>query len=584
MPHVLITDPRHDRFEGLGLLAVAWVEHFCVHGPGDVSERPLDPALPEALPMSDEICEFIADCYALDENGKRLYADAFISRPKGWAKSEVAGFIALFEAFGPCRVARDAFGLPRRAQAGDSFVVGSFRYDYDPGEFMGEPIRDPIVRCMATEEEQAGNTFDVVYVNLGGNGKGSLRLVSAYNVRGSDVGLRKIKLAGSGEIIPSTASSSSKDGGKETFVVFDESHLYITPELHRMYDTVTRNLGKRVAAEPWSLETSTMYGPGEGSVAEQTHRHARMISEKKSAATSTLFDHRQAPADLDVADPESLRAGILEAYGDAAEYTDIDRKVADFSDPRKRIEALRRYTLNQPTGSSNAWMTTPEWERIGPKDGEVLALQPKDKITLGFDGSQKRAPGSVLADASALVACRVSDGLIVPLLIDEQPEGPAGEGWQVDFEGFLDAVDNAFETYDVVGFFADPPLWQETITNWENLYGDRLPIKAAKTAIAWWTNRDVVMGRAIDAFEGAVKDQDIRQAGDPTLTRHVLNARRKPRGMNMRIVKENPSSNNKIDGAIAAVLAHAARAAYVALGEQPTKKRRTTRIVAANRR
>src|SRR6185312_13296030 len=101
-------------------------------------------------------------------------------------------------------------------------------------------------------------------------------------------GLTRTLLPDGGEIIPSTASNAAKDGGKETFVVFDETHLYVLPELRKMYRTVRRNLAKRKAAEPWSLETSTMYLPGEGSVAEDTHSLAKSIREGRTKLARLL--------------------------------------------------------------------------------------------------------------------------------------------------------------------------------------------------------------------------------------------------------------------------------------------------------
>ena len=74
---------------------------------------------------------------------------------------------------------------------------------------------------------------------------------------------------------------------------FDESHLYDTPELRRMYATVSRNLRKRGrAAEPWSLETTTMFAPGAESVAETTYRLAEQIREGRARRSRLLFDHR----------------------------------------------------------------------------------------------------------------------------------------------------------------------------------------------------------------------------------------------------------------------------------------------------
>ena len=89
----LIRAPEHNRTLSLGWLAVWWIEKFCVHGPGDVQGQPVR--------LDDEFTAFIVDVYALDGDGRRFYDSAFISRAKGRAKSELAGFIVLFEAMGP---------------------------------------------------------------------------------------------------------------------------------------------------------------------------------------------------------------------------------------------------------------------------------------------------------------------------------------------------------------------------------------------------------------------------------------------------------------------------------------------------
>lgn len=107
-------------------------------------------------------------------------------------------------------------------------------------------------------------------LGLGSAGGSSLRIfnnledgpLSALKAYGMRVNRAKVDLPFGGEIVPSTSGAASKDGGKETFVVFDETHLYNNKQLHQMYDTVSRNLNKRKRqAEPWALETTTMYGP-----------------------------------------------------------------------------------------------------------------------------------------------------------------------------------------------------------------------------------------------------------------------------------------------------------------------------------
>lgn len=562
----IIRDPRHDRTRGLGFLALAWIEHFCVHGPGDVQGTPLDPTIPGSLPLDDEFAGFILDAYALTDLGGRLYTSAFISRAKGRAKSELAAFIALFEALGPCRAVRDEDGIPLLAEGGETYTMGDFVYTYEAGEPMGRQISYPFIRCLATEEQQAGNTYDNIYLNLDIDVNPRMR---AFGFSKNDVGITRINIPGGGEIRPSSASSAAKDGGKETFVVFDESHLYITPELRRMYGTVTRNLDKRKIAEPWSLETSTMYAPGQDSIAEETHKTARLIHEGKALTEGIFFDHRQAAPDTDVTSRASIIEGLREAYGPASEWMDLERICNSFFDIRKPIADQRRYFLNQPTSASDAWLVSTEWDSCADKK---MVMSRKDAITLGFDGSEKSSNPNRPADATALIACRISDGALFTLGVWEQPPGPEGVGWSVPVQEVMDLVEDTFDRYEVVAFFADPAKWEGVVTDWEQKYGPRLRVKAgAKNAIAWWMNRTIMVGRALDRFENTVRDRELLHDGSEVLTRHALNARRKPRGNAMGIGKEHPSSRNKIDAVVAAVLAFEARA--VVISQAPARKR-----------
>jgi hypothetical protein len=209
MPRRLVTAQNHNRLQSLGWLLLAWMEYFCVHGPGDVQGDPVR--------HGDEYSGFIADCYALDDQGRRLYDSAFLSRPKGCDKSGQAARFSLTEAVGPCRfldwaeggeVFRDPWGL-------------GFAYEYQSGEPMGRPVRVPFIRCLATEEGQTGLVYDTIHFNFT---EGPLSHVPDLNA-----GLTRILLPGGGEITPSTASSASKDGGKETFVAFDEPMALNTP-------------------------------------------------------------------------------------------------------------------------------------------------------------------------------------------------------------------------------------------------------------------------------------------------------------------------------------------------------------------
>lgn len=536
-----VYSPEHDRTNSLGWLAIWWIETFCVHGPGDVQGQ--------AVELDDEFSAFILDVYALNKYGRRLYDSAFLSRAKGRAKSELAGFITLFEAIGPAR-------FSGYAEGGEFYEYDDQRYTYAQGEAMGQEITAPFIRCLATEESQAGNTYDNVYFNLT---EGPL----AHTLPRDAAGLTRIYLPGGGEIVPSTASSSSKDGGKETFAVMDETHLYTRPDLKRMYATVRRNLAKRKGAEPWSLETSTMYLPGENSVAEETHDLAKKILEGKTKRQRLLFDHRQADPDTDLANEDELRAGLKETYGPFADVMDIDRLISEIFDPRNDPQDSRRYYFNQPTSSKDAWLSAPEWNACH----STKTVEKGEEITLGFDGSRKRSRG--VTDATALIGCRVSDGHLFEIRVWEQPEGPAGEGWEIPTAEVDHEVRQAFETYKVVGMFADPAKWESYIAVWESEYGKKLKVKSSQQhPIQWWMtgNRSYLVVRALEQFQNAVLDREVSHEG-LALTRHVLNARRRIGRSGVSIAKEHPDSPNKIDAAVAAVLAFQCRLQALSKGE-----------------
>jgi hypothetical protein len=154
MPRTLVRAPVHDRKRSLGFLAVAWMEFFVVHGPGDVQGQP--------IVHGDEYTGFIVDGYALDEHGRRLYDSAFLSRPKGCNKSGLGAEFSLFEALGPARF--DGFAEGGEVYE-DPWGLG-FGYVYQPGEPMGRPVQTPFIRVMATEEDQAGNVYDTIHFNL----------------------------------------------------------------------------------------------------------------------------------------------------------------------------------------------------------------------------------------------------------------------------------------------------------------------------------------------------------------------------------------------------------------------------------
>lgn len=565
MPRQLVRSPGHDRDRSLGWLAGWWVETFTVHGEGAI--------VGQRARLTDEYLGLIVDCYAHDEDGRRLYDSAFMSRPKGTDKSGLAARIALFEALGPCRF--DGW-----AEGGETYEFLGHTYVYQAGEPMGKPMQSPVVRVVATEEDQIRRgIYRTIYLNL------TLETAPLYPLLayGLDAGMTKIMLPGSGEIIPSTASAASKDGGKETFVVFDETHLYTSKALHEMYDTIVRNTGKRQLEGAWFIETTTMYAPGEESVAEATFKYAQMIEEGKALRSRLLFDHRWGelqdddgkPMELAASsDPDALiralRRAFVESYGSALEWVSLEGLIDKALDPRSSIVSTMRYFLNAIYDVKEQWIPNAIVDaalRLG-SDEQFAPLRDGEEVTLGFDGS-------VNNDATVVMICRVSDGAIFPWHVQEQPDSADAKSWEVDRLAVDAAVALAFERFTVVGFFADPPFYRDYLDKWLVDHGDNLRVSAGAHAIEWWTKNIEQMHKALERFrdalmEGVMPFGEVEGAPRAALmSRHARNARVRERGDKYILGKESAGSSKKIDAAMAAVLAYECRAKYLWKGDKP---------------
>lgn len=532
-------------FPTLGWQVVDWMETFLCHGPGDVEG--------DAFEIDDEIAAFIAWCYRIhpeghEEEGRQLAQRAVLSRPKGRAKSEIAGAIVCAEALGPVR-------FDHWAEEGE---VSGWGYEFEKGEPVGKPVRSPFIRCLATEEDQSGNTYDNVVVMLT-QGAAS----EEYGLRmGKEVGITRVFLPDGGEITPSTSSSAAKDGGKESFAVADETHLYTTDQLRKMYRTVARNTGKRKEAQPWMLDTTTAWQPGELSIAEQASDkyqdipHAEALEKK-----GILYDHRQAPEPKRFGDDRSLIKDLREGYGPAADWMDFKRIVRIIRDAEDPEGEAYRYWLNRPRLAGTQW--------VSPEILEAVRVErevgPDEPITIGLDASDTD-------DHTAVVGC-TEDGHLFPIGIWGRPENwPKNEVWQVPIEEVDASVRWAFSFYNVDRLYADPPWVKEYLAHWSKDFGE-------KRVVEFWTNNDTKMGVSSGQLRTALRKGHVTldptevrtdsepRAGKPLFLWHFENARTRKVKIKLDdkaeeayiVQKERKTSKKKIDSAVAAILAYKAR-------------------------
>lgn len=476
-----------DPSRSLGFAAIAWIEHFLPHGPGDVQGEPIE--------LDTELSEFVVRAYQVDGRGRRVFDEAFFSRSKGRAKSELAGMLVCLEFIGPARFDRFAAAADEVLWCPSCQVAV---YEYQPGEAVGKPVTYPFIRCLATEETQTGNTYDNVTHMLADVSERHQAAFPRIDIGQKAQSSTRVFRADGGEIRPSTASSASKDGGKESFTVADESHLYVTPETRRMFDTVSRNGRKRVAADPWILQTSTMYGIGEDSIAERTHK-----AHRAGHLPRLLFDHVEAPPDLDPEQKQDRIKGLKVCYGPAAAWMPLEKIADDYRDPRVDRGDWLRYFWNRPQSGTADLVDGARWDALAVEDW----LSPGDAITLGFDGSTSD-------DATALVASRVSDGRLFPVKVWERP-ADAGRDWRVPRPEVDQAVTDAFTAYDVAMMFGDPNRWEPYFDLWEA----RWPKRVA----AEWPGKKGT-DRGIRLVLTGIKDGTLTHDGSDVLSRHMRNA------------------------------------------------------------
>jgi hypothetical protein len=515
-------------FEGhicsLGYGVVDQLQEYACHGPGDVQGDPLD------FTEDREVEDFIVRAYELDpETGRRKKSKVVYSAPKGRAKSETAGLLGVAEALFDVRFdGWDANGQP-----------------------VGRPVRSPFIRCLATEENQAGNTFQNIAFIMSEWGPDA-----HPDIYGGITGAKQYQsatalyLPDGGECRSSSSGAASKDGGKETFLVPDEIHLYVLRELRDMYATSMRNLGKRYKADPWALLTTTACRLGEQSVWETLEKQWK----RGELGDEWLVHHREAKGKIDVDDAERTLRQLREVYGPAMDpetgWMDPKRVYADMLDPTvcPDEQTAVRYFLNRSMAGSDAWIAKTIHERQTRAD----VVEMGEAISLGFDGSLND-------DTTVLRGCRMSDGFLFKIGVWAKPDGAAGAGWEVPRLEVLAAIREAYTRYVVSRGYFDPHEWRSDIELLAQEFGE-------ERVISWPTSRYVPMAAALDRLHSGLRKGEVWHDADPLATEHYGNAYVDMRGRSRLVRKEYPNSPRKIDTVIGDALALEARADAIAAG------------------
>ena len=535
-----------EEFPTLGWIGIDWLM--------DNLAMPDKPEYEPFIPTQEQ-ANFIINLLRVDESTgtKFMYKRAVYSRPKGSGKSPFMSAIALM--FGLAPIIPDGFD----------------EYGQPQGKTLAE-VRTPLIQLAAVSEDQAANMYTPVQEML------NEQAPVLSNYPGLEARQENVALpggSGKGKIDPVTSSATSREGNRAFLAIMDQTESWNKANGGvKLAATLRRNAAKISGI---CLETPNAFIPGEESVAENTMNYYQGLLEKNIDPLSEglLVDHREAPADTEIEDEESLRKGLIYAYGDST-WVDINRLISESRDPNVEVSDFRRYFLNQVVAASDSWISKPEWESC--KDNNRF-LEPGDQIVLGFDGSKGRVKGK--ADATALIALRLTDMCLFPLGIWEEPDNV--KDWQPPIQEISDVVDETFQKYKVKAFYCDPSGWDEIIARWESKYSRKVKVKAGNNQpfCIWPRGKGSNVTQVVHMFREAVVNKEITHTGSYRLTAHVLNARRRSKRSGYLLYKDHPDSINKIDAAYASIMAYKAALDVISKGKvsNNSNKRKGIRVL-----
>lgn len=523
---------RKEPPKSLGFLMAAWISAHCVVPAGYDLNRPfrltgwqLKNAVEFYRVKSD--IEFNASRPALGSAFKWRRGQIVGGQKLG--KSPFGASVVCFEGVGPCVFCGWAEG-GEQYRCSDWGCSCGFEYEYRSGEPMGMPRRTALIQLLATSEEQTANVYRPLQTMIrNGNLDDLMKVREGF-----------IRLPNGGRIDPVTSSAKSKLGNPVNFAIMDESGVYTKRSgMFEVADTVARGTA---GMDGRVLELTNPWDPMDASFGQATY---------ESRVDDIMKYFPRHDPELDFMD-DADRRKILEFVYDGSPWIQLDAIEAQCKELLQRdpTQARRFFgcELVQGLGSymPEALYDSGEVDRGMPEPGTELCL--------GFDGSQS-------GDWTALRA-ETSDGYrFTPVYgPDRRPTFWNPDEWEGRIPRFeVDAaVSELFEHYTIKRFYCDPHPWETQIDEWALRYGE-------DTVVGWPTNR---VGRMYDALVRMLEDTadcSTTHSADPTAKLHMMAARKVAKPGD-KYVLGKPAEHQKIDIAMADILAHEAASDMRALG------------------
>ena len=181
------------------------------------------------------------------------------------------------------------------------------------------------------------------------------------------------------------------------------------------------------------------------------------------------------------------------------------------------------------------------------------------RLALGFDGSDVDDWTAIRAETmdgyQFTPRYRIGDELFPTIW------NPVEHGGRVPRSHVHAAVEQLFAEHTILRFYCDPPDWKSVIESWALAYGE-------KTVIEWETGRVKQMHESLTRFVIDLQQGEITHDGCPFTALHMANARKEPKpGLRYLLGKPHGAYHQKIDAAMASVLAHEAACDATAAGD-----------------
>jgi len=541
-----------------------------------------------------------------------LYRDAVIQKVKGWGKDPVAAVIAAIELCGPSRP--DYWLHPD----------GTKSKKYVPGAkiVFGRLKNEPWVQIFGVAKEQTVNTMSFL------QGLFTDRAKKEFDI---EVHRTIIYAFGYyGKIESVTSSPETREGNRPSLVIKNEPHHWRDNNNGTATAAVIdRNVNKMRSAMQKlarTLAITNAYDPNEDSHAQELRE--KYDDEAGNGVVETLYDSIEAPENVPLVpdytylDDEGNRIKVMrhqdgiEVMEDPSRETLIEylrwllrhlRGDAIWLSPIETAKdilksndwpQMRRYYTNAIVTGEKAYLEDSDIRAtIHPDLKELRAGRDRfdtDPLRLGWSLVQVDEPiamffdGSKSGDSTALVGTRVSDGYTFLIGLWEKPKGKDGDGWLAPRPAVDMRVKEAFETFNVIAFWADPShakddadgtrYWDALIDKWHTRYGDRLthwaqPSGERRSAIMWdmaAPAHTILFSEAVVRLSDDMDSGNVTWDGHPKLRTHLRNAQRMMTDRGMIIRKPGRNSSKKIDAAVCFVGARML-ARIVSMQDETTK-------------